>query len=153
MGGGMISMRYSDLVLELVELCRDIRSDLTSTLAYYRASAYKRELADKIKVKVDHLRAVFQILGDDELSDAMADYDALLEGVGNIAQANDCAVTARLNVLFAGMDPALTALVRRFSQSQSIVRPETVNIMRRHRQTLMGVCKEGSRSLEILRRL
>ena len=65
-------MRYSDLVLELVELCRDIRSDLTSTLAYYRASAYKRELADKIKVKVDHLRAVFQILGDDELSDAMA---------------------------------------------------------------------------------
>jgi hypothetical protein len=149
----MVHVRYSDLVLELAELCREIRSDLLVTLSYYRATAYKFDLAKQIDLKVDRLRAVFQILNDEDLTDSLADYDAVVEGVGNFLNSGDCAVTARLNVLFSGMDPALSSLVRKFSNSNSLVRPETVKVMQRHRQTLIGVCREGSRSMELLRRL
>ncbi len=147
----MASVRHSDLILELVEVCRDIRADLQSRLAYYRASAYKHESVKQINSRIDQLRAIFQILADTDLDDAMADHDAVLEGGGNGLFAGDCSVTTRISLLLAGMEPALTSLVRRFSQSQSAVRPETVRVILRHKQTLMHVCREGSRSLEILR--
>ncbi len=149
----MARIRHGDLVLELVDVCRDIRADLQRRLAYYRASAYKHESVKQINARVDHLRAIFQILADEELDDAMADHDAVMEGGGNGLFAGDCSVTTRISMLLSGMEPALSSLVRRFSQSQSAIRPETVQVLLRHKQTLLHVCVEGSRSLEILRGL
>ena len=151
----MARVRYSDLVLELVEVAREIRSDLQQRLRYYRASAYKLDAAQNINEKVDQLRAIFQILADDDLNEAMADHDAVLmmdpQMIPQMIPSGDCSMTARINILIAGMDPALAAMVRRFGQSQSLVREDTVKTLRRHRQTLMRVCREGSRSWELIR--
>ena len=147
----MASVRYSDLVLEMADLCREIKDDLTQRLRYYRASVYKHEAVRQINERVDQLRAIFQILADEDLSDAMADHDAVFDSGPQMLAAGECTVTARVNILIAGMDPALNALTRRFSKSQSVVRDETMKALHRHRNTLMSVCREGSRSWEILR--
>jgi hypothetical protein len=149
----MARVRHGDLILELVEVCRELRTDLQSRLAYYRASAYKHESVKQLNIRIDQLRAIFQILADADLDDAMADHDAVMEGYGNGLFAGDCSVTTRIGLLLDGMEPALISLTRRFSHSQSAVRPETVRVILRHKQTLMHVCREGSRSLEILRGL
>jgi hypothetical protein len=149
----LASVRYGDLVLELVEVCRDIGTDLHKHLSYYRVSAYKVETLKLINVRVDQLRAIFQILGDSDLDDAMADHDAVVDLGGNGLFAGDCSVSSRVGLLLSGMGPALSALVRRFARSQSAVRPETFETLLRHKQTLLHVCPEGSRSFEILRGL
>lgn len=149
----MARFRYSDLVLELAELSKDIKDDLQQRLRYYRASAYKMDAAKRINERVDQLRAIFDILGEEELAEAMADHDAIMEHGAQMLAAGECSVTARIGVLIAGMEPALISLVRKYGHSQSQVRLETLQALHRHRSTLMTVCREGSRSWEILRAL
>lgn len=147
----MTRVRYSDLVLELVDVSRELKNDLVHRLRYYRASAYKQDTAKSINERVAQLRAIFQVLADDDLNEAMADHDAILEQGPQMLATGDCTVTARVNILISEMEPALAALVRRFGQSQSVVREETVKTLQRHRQTLLAVCREGSRSWELIR--
>lgn len=147
----MTSIRYSDLVLELAEVCNDISQDLKQRLRYYRASAYKSDAARTINERIDQLRAIFEVLSDDGLTEAMADHDAIVACGPQMLAAGDCSVTARVNLLLSEMDPALSAVVRRFGQSQSRVREETIKALQRHRNTLKSVCREGTRSWELLR--
>ena len=147
----MARVRYSDLVLELVEVSREIHADLLQRLRYYRASAYKTDTVKTINERVAQLRAIFQVLADDDLNEAMADHDAVLDQGIQMLATGDCTVSARVNILLSEMEPALAALVRRYGQSQSMVREETVKALQRHRQTLLAVCREGSRSWELIR--
>ena len=149
----MARVRYSDLVFELVEVSRELKSDLAQRLRYYRASAYKYDAAKSINERVAQLRAIFQVLGDDDLNEAMADHDAVLEQGAQMLSSGDCSVTARVNILITEMEPALCALVRRYGQSQSSLRDETIKALQRHRQTLISVCREGTRSWELIRGL
>ena len=149
----MARIRYSDLVLELNEVCREITSDLKQRLVYYRASAYKHDAAKQINERVDQLRAIFQILADDDLNEAMADHDAILDQGAQMLAAGECTISARIKILLVEMEPALGVLVRRFSQSQTIVRDDTLKIIQRHRHTLRAVVREGTRSWEMLRGL
>ena len=75
----MARVRQRDLVVELAEICREISADLVQRMGYYRASAYKSEAAKQINIRIDQLRAIFQVLGDEDLNDAMADHDAILD--------------------------------------------------------------------------
>jgi hypothetical protein len=150
----MPRIRHSDLVLELAELCNDLVKDLRQRLGYYRVSAYKTDAAQQVNARVDQLRAVFQVLGDDVLNEAMADHDALLVQGAQHLTAGECTLTLRVSVLIRQMEPALAALVRRSHQQvNSPLREDTLKVLQRHRQTLMKVCPEGSRSREILREL
>lgn len=149
----MARFRYSDLVLELAELSRDIKEDLQQRLRYYRASVYKLDASKPINERVDQLRAIFDILADDELLEAMADHDAIMEHGPQMLSAGECSVTARISVLLSGMDQSLASLVRKYGHSQSQVRTETIQALHRHRSTLKNICREGSRSWAILRDL
>lgn len=149
----MARFRYSDLVLELAELCQEIKKDLQQRLRYYRASAYKFDAAKPINERIDQLRAIFDILADPDLLDAMADHDAIMEHGPQMLAAGECSVTARVGILVSGMDFALAGMVRRHGNSQSQLRVETIKALHRHRSTLMNICREGSRSWELLRGL
>lgn len=149
----MARFRYSDLVLELAELCQEIKKDLQQRLRYYRASAYKIDAAKPINERIDQLRAIFDILADEDLLEAMADHDAILDHGAQMLAAGECSVTARVGVLISGMDLAITSLVRKYGQSQSQIRVETIKALHRHRSTLLNICREGSRSWELLRGL
>ena len=149
----MARIRHSDLLIELAEICRDIAMDLRQRLGYYRASAYKSDAARHINVRVDQLRAIFQVLGDDALNESMADHDAILDQGAQLLAAGECTLTVRVGILLAQMEPALGALVRRSNQAQGTLRDDTLKILQRHRNTLLAICPEGSRSREILRDL
>ena len=73
----MIRLRYSDLVFELGDICKGLKAELQQHLLYYRASAYKDEAIREIDQRVDQLRAIFQILADSDLNEAMSDHDAV----------------------------------------------------------------------------
>ena len=149
----MTRLLYSDLVFELADVCNNILAELQQQLLYYRASAYKSEAIVKIDERVDQLRAVFQIFHDVNLNEALADHDAVWAQGPQMLEAGDCLVSQRRSILLASMTPALASLTRRFAQSQSAVRPETLAVIKRHRGTLIRVCAEGSRAREILRSL
>ena len=149
----MARVRQGDLVIELADLCRAVSLDLRQRLAYYLASAYKADAARQINLRVDHLRAIFQIIGDDALNESMADHDAILDQGAQLLAAGECTLTARLSILLGQMEPALSTLVRRAHQAQGVLRDDTLKILQRHRHTLLAICPEGSRSREILRDL
>jgi hypothetical protein len=149
----MARIRNSDLVLELAEVCRDIKTDLLQRLSYYRASAYKQDAVLAINERVDQLRALFQILDDEELLESMHDHDSVLRHGSELAQSGECTVSARIGILISEMDIALQALVRRCSKNQEHLAPAMIQNLKRHKQTLLKVCPEGSRSREILRSL
>ena len=58
----MASVRYSDLVLELAEVCQDVKKDLQQRLRYYRASAYKQDAASAINERVDQIEILQKIM-------------------------------------------------------------------------------------------
>lgn len=149
----MSRVRQSDLINELAEICREIASDLVQRMGYYRASAYKSEAARQINMRVDQLRAVFQVLGDEDLNEAMADHDAILDQGVQMLAAGECTLTARVTILLNQLEPALGTLVRRFNNQEAPLKDDTLKILLRHRNTLKAVCREGSRSWEILRGL
>jgi hypothetical protein len=149
----MARIKHSELSSELAELCREIAADLRQRMGYYRASAYKADAAKQINSRVDQLRAIFQVLGDDALMESMADHDAILDQGAQLLAAGECTLTVRIGILLSQMEPALVALVRRSNQSQSLLKEDTIKILQRHRNTLMAICPEGSRSREILRGL
>ena len=88
----MARVRYSDLVLELVELSRELKADLVQRLRYYRASAYKQDTVKSINERVAQLRAIFQVLADEDLNEAMADHDAILEQGPQMLVTGACAL-------------------------------------------------------------
>jgi hypothetical protein len=146
-------VRQSDLIVELAEICREIGADLVQRMGYYRASAYKSEAARQINMRVDQLRAIFQVLGDEDLSEAMADHDAILDQGAQMLAAGECTLTARITILMNQLEPALGSLVRRYNNQEAPLKDDTIKILLRHRNTLKAVCREGSRSWEILRGL
>lgn len=149
----MARIRHSDLSIELAELCRDLAADLRQRMSYYRASAYKADAARQINSRVDQLRAIFQVLSDDTLNESMADHDAILDQGAQLLTAGECTLSVRIGILLTQMEPALGALVRRNHHSNGPLREDTLKILQRHRNTLMAICPEGSRSREILRGL
>lgn len=149
----MARIRHSDLILELADLCREITADLRQRMSYYRASAYKTEAARQINLRVDQLRAIFQIIGDENLNEALSDHDAVLDLGAQMLVAGECTLSARIGILLGEIEPALGSLVRRNSQAQGPIRDDTLKILQRHRQTLLEICPEGSRSRSILRDL
>lgn len=149
----MARVRQRDLVVELVEICREISADLVQRMGYYRASAYKSDAAKQINIRIDQLRAIFQVLGDEELNEAMADHDAILDHGAQMLAAGECTLTARVTMLLNQLEPAMCALVRRFNNQEAPLKDDTIKILLRHRNTLRAVCREGSRSWEIIRGL
>ena len=147
----MARIRHSELILELVDICLEIGSDLRQRLTYYRASAYKVDAARQINNRVDQLRAIFQIIGDEDLNEAMSDHDSILDHGAQLLAAGECTLSSRVNILLVQMTPTLATLARRNRQDQAPLREDTLRILQRHRRTLEALCPEGSRSREILR--
>lgn len=147
----MARIRHSELMLELVDICVDISSDMRQHLSYYRASAYKLDAARQINSRIDQLRAIFQIIGDEDLNEAMLDHDSILDQGAQLLAAGECTLSARVHILLAQMTPALASLTRRNRQDQAPLREDTLRVLQRHRRTLEALCPEGSRSREILK--
>ncbi|SMF21688.1 hypothetical protein [Pseudobacteriovorax antillogorgiicola] len=131
-----------DIAQELVELCRDIQSDIFQQLNYYRASVYKSETAAIIDHKLSQLKLVVELLGCEETLDHFLDFEAS-RGNGNIALApGECLLTWRITDLFKSLEHAYISL----SDSKASFRnPDFAFNIQKNRRKLAALCPQGSR--------
>ena len=149
----MATIRYGDVIVELLELCEEIRADIHQHLLFYRASVYKTDGAKIINQKVAHLRLIFSIIGNDLLHDAIADFDAMSQLSAQSAAPGECPLTARVSRLSATIEPIIKELQRRNANKNSVIRDEFKRTLVEHRRALLGICRRGTRSWELLRSL
>ena len=132
----MTRVNYLDVLNEMVELSTEIIREIRHQLFYYNASVYKNDLAYNIKRKVENLRLVIHLSGQDELREFFFDHDAMVENGYFQAAPGECAFAARTNILITGLDAALkefdAALKSKFRNR--IDTTELSKQLRRHRR-------------------
>ncbi|MDA9951085.1 hypothetical protein N9D31_00795 [Oligoflexaceae bacterium] len=143
----MARVNYHDVLHEMIELSTEVMREIRHQLFYYNASVYKNDLAYNIKRKVENLRLVIELSGQDELIEFFRDHDAMLNS-GHFQEApGECAFAARTTILVSGLDAAIKefdALLK----SKNRVRVDTRDLSKklyRHRRDLIAICKHGSR--------
>ena len=149
----MAQIRYGDVVVELAERCEEIRAELHQHLLFYRASVYKTESAAEINLRVNQLRLLTSILGNDLLQECIADFDAMAQLSAQSAAPGECPLTARVARLTSSMTPILKEIQRRNANKNGAVRDEMLRVLVENRRALLRHCRPGTRSWELLRSL
>lgn len=142
----MSRLRHMDIIVELVELCQDIMNDIRQQLSYYRASVYKDETAEGIQKKVEQLRLVTDLIGDDMVQEPMKDYDAMADQGGIQTPPGECSFSARVTCLLQSLDSHLGEVRSRITnQGLQTVGQELTRTVQKHRNQLLSLCRYGSR--------
>lgn len=143
----MARVNYLDVLNEMVELSSEIIREIRHHLFYYNASVYKNDLAYNIKRRVDNLRLVIELTGQDDLCEFFRDHDAMIENGYFQAAPGECAFAARTNLLVTGLDGALKDfdLALKSKYRHRIDTSKLSHELRRKRRDLISICKNGSR--------
>ena len=142
----MSQYRATDILFELIELSHERIDEVRCQVAYYRASAYKRETAAIIDAKLAHLERVSGLFGDEMLCESFADFAAVHESSGQNCAPGECLYTQRIGMLLHAIDAHLARLYRALvTHTWSADVGELVDAVRTHRQDLLALCSEGSR--------
>lgn len=131
-----------DLVQELVELCKDLQSQIQQQLIYYRASVYKTETVATINIKLKELRTVVELFGCEETSDYFLDFEAS-RGNGNIRLApGECLLSWRIADLFCNLEESYDSMTEGLAPP---LPPDFAQKIRQYGSKLASMCPEGSR--------
>lgn len=149
----MSKYRICDVMWELAEFSKDLLSDLRQQLHYHRASVYKTETAKELNLHVEQLRALCAIMGDDILNEMMADFDAVARSCGQMSAAGECTLTTRITRLISDAEPALNQFQKRVARNRSVLGQEQLQAIAAKRRALLSVCRQGTRSWELLKNL
>ena len=139
----------TDIVIELVELCREISSGIKQQLPYYRASVYKHETAAQINTKIDHLRTVVALLGDENLLDHFLDYTATVANGNTVIAPGECFFSSRVSVLIQTLENNLDTVISRAKEPP----PALSRNVKSQRRELMAMCRHGSRQWDFFKTL
>jgi hypothetical protein len=143
----MARFDQKDIILELIELCRELKDEIYHQLNYYRASVYKDETAKIINAKLDQLKMLIKLFGDDELLDYFQDFEVSRQN-GNVAlPPGECLLSKRISELFQQLDPALRGLTDMIQSQQNPYANDHqfAKSIKRHRRQLLAMCRPGSR--------
>ncbi|MFW7377610.1 MAG: hypothetical protein ACOH5I_02225 [Oligoflexus sp.] len=142
-----------DVMVELIELCKELRQDIMLQLNYYRASVYKSETAKIINSKLDQLKIVVSLLNQEEILDLFRDFEASRSN-GNVALApGECLLSSRLTHLFLQLDEAFEQVLESLQQhnSSTLDGLQFAKNIQRHRRQLLAICRQGSRQWSFFR--
>ncbi|WP_141735351.1 hypothetical protein [Oligoflexus tunisiensis] len=134
-----------DIMMELIELSRDIKAEIMQQLNYYRASVYKSETAAMVEGKIEQLQLVADLLGDDELQDAFRDYEAMKRGGLTMATPGECLLSLRTMNLMQATDRIFADLINRHPEQSPQDTLQFSRNIQRHRRQLLSLCRQGSR--------
>lgn len=135
-----------DIMMELLELGRDVIDEIKHQLTYYRASVYKHETAQQIGDRVNQLHTVAEIISDDLILDLFRDFEATA-GNGNLkAVPGECVFSTRITTLTQG-------LLEQFTLFESNMRnttndnqnKELTRVLEKNKHKLLGMCRHGTR--------
>lgn len=137
----------ADILLELVELCRDLAQDVKQQLNYYRASVYKHESAGFIAKKIEQMRTIAALLDDEWMLEPFKDYEATVTDGNSRAIQGECAFSHRVTTLLASVDDQLASLTRKVPSIAAAAKNPTefARIVRERRRELLAICRQGSR--------
>ncbi len=140
----MSRLRHADILVELKELALDMIADIRQQLSYYRVSVYKDETSDKILNKIEQLRIVANLFGNDDMVEPMRDYDAMADaGVMNYIP-GECSFSQRVSCLTTSLTKQLDVINPR-SSVENLPNREIARTIQKHRRQLLAFCRHGSR--------
>jgi hypothetical protein len=134
-----------DIMMELIELSRDIKAEIMQQLNYYRASVYKNETAVIVERKIEQLQLVAELIGDDELQDAFRDYEAMKRGGLMMAAPGECLLSLRTTNLMGATDRIFAELINRHPANNPQDTLQFSRNIQKHRRLLLSLCRQGSR--------
>jgi hypothetical protein len=132
-----------DILVELMELSREVMADIMHQLNYYRASVYKNETAQVIKDRISNLRLIVSLVDGDILLEPFEDYDATVSN-GNIkAVPGECVFSGRVTTLLNSLSEQL----EKFSapDQKSLGNKSFATEVHKHRRQILSLCRHGSR--------
>ncbi len=137
---------HADILLELVDLCREISGEIEHQLGYYRASVYKQETSGIIKKKIEHLRLVANLIGCDHLAEIFHDHDAVIAAGALHYVPGECSFSARTTGLLKSMNDQLESLTKQHGAAHDNAAPTALaRKVQQHRNQLLSLCRHGSR--------
>jgi hypothetical protein len=134
-----------DIVMELIELSRDVKAEIMQQLNYYRASVYKSETAAVVERKIEQLQLLADLIGDDELQDAFRDYEAMKKGGLQMATPGECLLSLRTMNLMTATDRIFADLINRHPANTLQDTQQFSRNIQKHRRQLLSLCRQGSR--------
>lgn len=134
-----------DIMMELIELSRDIKAEIMLQLNYYRASVYKSETAALVENKIEQLHLVASLIGDDELQDSFRDYETTKRNGLLTASPGECLLSLRTMNLLQATDKIFADLILRHAASHTLEAEQFSRNVQKHRRQLLSLCHEGSR--------
>ncbi len=134
-----------DIMMELIELSRDMKTEIMQQLNYYRASVYKNETAAIVERKIEQLQLIADLIGDDELLDAFRDYEATKRGGLMMAAPGECLLSLRVMNLMTATDRIFAGLINRHPASNPQDTLQFSRNIQKHRRQLLSLCRQGSR--------
>ena len=133
----------SDILMELIELCRDLKSDILQQLNYYRASVYKSETAQQIEARVAQLHDIADMMGSETIREAFRDYEEMKLHGGQHAMPGECLLSKRLSRLFQSLEAGFDDELLASKQLQDSV--QLSRSIQKNRHRLLTACRQGSR--------
>ena len=136
---------HRDIVLELVELCREVKTEILLQLTYYRASVYKTETAQLIERKVEQMRLVCQLIGHEELKDAFHDYEEMRVNGHQWIVPGECPMSARVMNLVQNTEKIFDSMAQNLAAVPFTDAHHFQKTLHKHRRDLLAMCRHGSR--------
>src|SRR4051812_38081649 len=99
-----------DIVIEIVELSRDLMADIRNSLTYYRASVYKHETSALIKKQIEELRLISSLIGDDSIHEVFQDFEAVKNIDFNSMNQGECSFSMRTTTLVKSLEDCLVQI-------------------------------------------
>lgn len=134
-----------DILMELIELCRDIKSEIHQQLTYYRVSVYKTETAEIIEAKVKQLEVLAGLLGNEQLCDAFRDYELMKQNGYKTIVPGECFLSHRLANLFQSIELMFEVLIMDIRQANQEDKYQLTKSVLKNREQVLSICRHGSR--------
>lgn len=134
-----------DILMELIELCREIKSEIHQQLTYYRVSVYKAETGELIEAKVKQLETLAGLLGNEQLIDAFHDYEAMKKNGYKTIVPGECFLSHRIANLFQSIELMFEVMIMDLRQANLDDQYQLTKTVLKNRQQLLSLCRHGSR--------
>jgi hypothetical protein len=134
-----------DIMMELIELSREMKTEIMQQLNYYRASVYKSETAALVERKIEQFQLVADLIGDDELQDAFRDYETMKRGGLTMAAPGECLLCLRTMNLLQATDRIFADLINRHPAHHPQDAQQFSRNIQKHRRQLLSLCRQDSR--------
>jgi len=143
----MTRFRQLDILVELVELCKERTTDIRQQLVYYRASVYKHEMASTITTRLSDLRLLSNMLSDDLVMEPFRDFDMRAMNAEATCAPGECSFSHRVAILLSELEHQLHQMAQGLpGRTLDPEKEPTLDaLVRKNQAQLVALCRHGSR--------